>query len=101
VHLEELDLFVVQSETRVCGEPCSGWTGKLVVYSVGSCCESYIRPTTGGGSAVAFAARCTNLDHLEVETESINPDQQRRLDLLLERKRLVSEARALAGAEGI
>jgi Ran GTPase-activating protein (RanGAP) involved in mRNA processing and transport len=48
---------------------------------------------------LALAARCTNLDRLVMERRrGLNPDEQRRLDLLLDRKRLCTAAQALAGS---
>jgi Leucine Rich repeat len=58
-----------------------------------------IRGFVGGENIIALAARCRNLDSIAVDEEgSLNPDQRRRLDLLLDRKRLVKAAQALAGS---
>jgi Leucine Rich repeat len=58
--------------------------------------------TFGRGSpgeiAIALAARCPNLDRLDVDDRMLNDDQQLRLNLLLERKRLCVAAQALAGS---
>jgi hypothetical protein len=49
---------------------------------------------------VALVSRCTNLDGILVERQILHCDQHhgRRLDLLLDRKRLCAEASALAGS---
>jgi hypothetical protein len=57
--------------------------------------ENEIRGDAGADIVVALAARCTNLDRVDVY---VDPDQRHRLDLLLERKRLVTAAQALAGS---
>jgi Leucine Rich repeat len=52
-----------------------------------------------GEEIVGLAARCTNLDVLDVGGATIlSSDQQRRLHLLFDHRRLVSEAQALAGS---
>jgi Leucine Rich repeat len=55
-----------------------------------------------GENIIALAARCTNLDYILVDNRRsqrvLNPDQRLRLDMLLDRKRLVSAATALGGA---
>jgi Leucine Rich repeat len=57
---------------------------------------------SGGGEesvVVALASRCTNLDRLDVdESNVLSLNQRQRLKLLLERKRLCTEAFALGGA---
>jgi hypothetical protein len=57
-----------------------------------------IRGLVGGENVVALAARCTNLDRIDVDDDTLSPGQLRRLDLLLGRKRLCSRASALAGS---
>lgn len=62
----------------------------------------------GGENVVTLACRCTNFDSINVtenvtenvddEDSLISPDQQRRLDFLLDRKRLYTKAQALGGA---
>jgi Ran GTPase-activating protein (RanGAP) involved in mRNA processing and transport len=60
--------------------------------------RNYIRGSVGGENVIALAARCTNLDSINVGVMTLCPDDQRRLDLLLDRKRLCTEASALAGS---
>jgi Leucine Rich repeat len=50
----------------------------------------------GGENVLVLASRCTNLEFLG---ETLNQDQERRLTLLLDRKRLCTEAQALAGTD--
>jgi hypothetical protein len=57
-----------------------------------------IHGTVGGENVVALASRCTNLDSVDVDEDILSSDQQRRLDLLLDRKRLVTKAQALGGS---
>jgi hypothetical protein len=53
----------------------------------------------GGENVIALAARCTNLDSINVEPMiTRSSDDRRRLDLILDRKRLCTEASALAGS---
>jgi hypothetical protein len=53
----------------------------------------------GGENVVtALALRCLNLDHLYCIGDGFHWEQQRCLDLLLQRKRLVAEAQALVSA---
>jgi hypothetical protein len=52
----------------------------------------------GGDKVVALASRCTNLDYAYVNGNSFSSNQLRRLDLLLDRKRLCTEAKALRGS---
>ena len=49
-------------------------------------------------TVLTLAARCTNLDSCEVGGNHLHLDQLHRLDLLLDRKRLHTEAQALGGA---
>jgi Leucine Rich repeat len=61
--------------------------------------DNDVQGTLGGENVFALAARCTNLDRIDLEVDRIlNPDQQRRLGWLLERKRLCNAAQALAGS---
>jgi hypothetical protein len=64
---------------------------------------SDIQGTVGGENVVALVAHCTNLDKvgfegLCVEGGIFRPDQRSSLDTLLDRKRLCTEAAALAGS---
>jgi hypothetical protein len=70
-------------------------------------CSNAIQGLEGGENVIALARRCTNLVHLDVGynmngwTRILNPDQQGRLDLLLDpeqKQRLCIEAQALAGS---
>jgi Leucine Rich repeat len=63
--------------------------------------ENDVQGLVGGENVVALAARCTNLVRLDVEIGILNPDQKRRLNLLLDpeqKQRLCIEAQALAGS---
>jgi hypothetical protein len=64
--------------------------------------DSIQRNDDGGGenAVLALAARCTNLDRLDVGDEDVllHLDEPHRLDLLLDRKRLCTAAQALAGS---
>jgi Leucine Rich repeat len=60
-----------------------------------------VQGLVGGENVIALAARCTNLESLAlgvVENGVRNPDQRRRLGLLLDRKRLCTAATAIAGS---
>jgi NLR family CARD domain-containing protein 3 len=58
-----------------------------------------IHGSVGGDNVVALAARCTNLDCIHVnETPLLIPDPRDRLDLILDRNRMVAKAQSLAGS---
>ena len=57
-----------------------------------------IQGSAGGENIMALASRCTNLDRVAFDRARLNTDLPRRLDLLLERNCLVTEAQALGDA---
>jgi hypothetical protein len=65
-------------------------------------CSNNIRGVLGGENVVALAARCTNLDSISINMRAnrdiLSPDQRRRLNLILNRKRQCTTAQALAGS---
>jgi Ran GTPase-activating protein (RanGAP) involved in mRNA processing and transport len=62
-------------------------------------CNSTPSLALHGETAIALARRCTNLDRLDVTEDILSPpDQRSRLERLLDRKRLCTQAMALAGA---
>jgi Leucine Rich repeat len=97
-HLEELYLSNCQLGNDGVGNlvPVGQVNWTLTRLELGG---NNIQHGVGGDNVVALAARCINLDHLAVGGRGIlDPDQQRRLDLVLERKRLCTTAQALAGS---
>jgi Ran GTPase-activating protein (RanGAP) involved in mRNA processing and transport len=62
-------------------------------------CNSTPSLALHGETAIRLARRCTNLDRLLLTEDILSPpDQRRRLELLLDRKRLCCKAATLAGA---
>jgi hypothetical protein len=60
-----------------------------------------IQGIVGRENVVALASRCTNLERLYLEENTLHMytyEQHRKLDLLYDRKRLCTEASALAGS---
>jgi hypothetical protein len=57
-----------------------------------------IEGTAGGENILALASVCTNLDDISVGEHVLSPDQHRRMELLLDRKRLCTAVQVLAGS---
>jgi Leucine Rich repeat len=75
--------------------PCGQVNRSLVMLDLRS---NFMRAPMGGEKILELASRCTNLDSILFNVHMRNNNQRCRLNLLLERKRLCTEASTLGGS---